>query len=681
MLCRDSESSAFTLFQDLLLGLLTKDPQKRLAWPHLEHHPFLSRHRNIHDIPYRPGTNAGRPTPSRPTTAAAGTTAAAAAATASPSASPVPSPRQPVAGVRDTARTAHAALAPQHDDDSRAERRKIKSAAAADDAKASARERRRQERAQRRQQTDDAAPPTKADDVAPSASRGNAADRSTTGASHASGGDNHRSGPHSRSSPTRRSSPPPRSGQTTATSSRPRSPPRQERLGDTYRLNESEAAPATEPTATPPPAAHQPPAARSEQPREAWRTASPGGQRHATADSSVRQPSSAGRSATATSSSATSLQSRARTAQSAASGHAPNILVVEHAAGHSVGDISSSTVTGSVDRAEGGAWAAPPRGHMATASPAQDAGKATEVVVVVTAAIRQLHEHLVHGDDESATQLLTELHEVVPHVAQPEDAATLLEAFAPSLLVLLQRDSRFVEEAGPAEAAPLELAIESALDLAALCLSRADVAAAILNNIVLRYNLARFIVARLDAPATGAISDRMLLLSVHFLALCVHATLDRPLPAPDHAIFRAFADMRREVAAALCDAPGSLRLLSRQLRHRHNHQALQVVEGDGCWGQMGVRLKVFRCVPKHGQVLTRLGLPSPFPPSQLLYHCATTSFAFAQALLNEKSLCATLASLALAESMYASSLASAALAAACQAVVRRGGIAVEVVVG
>lgn len=35
-------SSLFNIFQSFLKGLLTKDPQKRLSWPDLLHHPFVA---------------------------------------------------------------------------------------------------------------------------------------------------------------------------------------------------------------------------------------------------------------------------------------------------------------------------------------------------------------------------------------------------------------------------------------------------------------------------------------------------------------------------------------------------------------------------------------------------------------------------------------------------------------
>lgn len=42
-------------FQSLLQGLLNKDPQKRLGWPHVREHPFISAHAPLHLIPSKPG--------------------------------------------------------------------------------------------------------------------------------------------------------------------------------------------------------------------------------------------------------------------------------------------------------------------------------------------------------------------------------------------------------------------------------------------------------------------------------------------------------------------------------------------------------------------------------------------------------------------------------------------------
>jgi hypothetical protein len=257
--------------------------------------------------------------------------------------------------------------------------------------------------------------------------------------------------------------------------------------------------------------------------------------------------------------------------------HAPDILVVESPE-ESVVDVTVSLVSESQGHVTHDYDATGDEHSLRGSKRHREAGAqftgSLEVTGIVTAAIGQLHEHLAHGDDRLAAKLLVELHEVVPHVEQPEEAALLLEAFAPSLLVLLQKDARDWAEDGPTGTDPVELAIESALDLAAVCLSHAGFAAHLLNNVILRFNLARFVVARLAADEE--VSEHMLLLSVHFLSLCVHATLDLPPPQAGHAIFTAMGEMRREVAAALCDANGSFKLLARQLKHRHNHQALQV---------------------------------------------------------------------------------------------------------
>lgn len=568
------------------MGLLTKDPQKRLAWPHLEHHPYLAKHKNIHDIPYRPGTSSGRPSSSRPATARAdGTTATQAEMHDSP-----------------TRRGSKAADAwSTMSDADKAVRSAPHTAPTADTSKASARERRRRERAERigqelpaavsaggasavKRSSNDHAFSSTGDSEAEAQTDANMRPASAAAAKTAA--KHHEVSPLAKaaypvpstrasSTPVRRDleqrTAPPSAAQVYSDDDMPLSSEAQA-LGSTYRMGTDAPDAGTQQSSRSPPrtalaeSASRPSTLQSLHRRQAWRTAS--------AQEEVKEDS---RFTTADSSTGRTASAR-EDAVSIGGEHAPDILVVEPPK-ESV-DVTVSLVSESQGRVnhdhDGFDDDHSLRGSRRHREGGAQSAGSLEVAGIVTAAIGQLHEHLAHGDDRLAAKLLVELHEVVPHVEQPEAAALLLEAFAPSLLVLLQKDARDWAEDGPTETDPVELAIESALDLAAVCLSHAGFAAHLLNNVILRFNLARFVVARLAAPADEEISEHMLLLSVHFLSLCVHATLDLPPPQPGHAIFAAMGEMRREVAAALCDASGSFKLLARQLRHRHNHQALQV---------------------------------------------------------------------------------------------------------
>lgn len=621
----------------MLTGLLTKDPQKRLAWPHLEHHPFLVEHGNIHSILFRPGTaGAARPRTggtanerAPDSTAPVVATESSHSVTTAPSASDrprtqeAPGSRAGSAAAADAkanrpevpqgtpstawASPSGATASPGHPGARLGGATGIPAPASAQGTgRQTARERRRQERAeeqqkrqqqQQQQQATAAAAPNATPAAVAAAQAGVRVRREValgdTGGRPAADSQQARidsvAAEAEESSQSRR-----REQVEPAAVSEPASPSvsgseQLSRLGSTYRLEEMVQSQstaterdvrtaATDPT-TPTPATTVTRAwpSTAEQPVSAMPTPGdrslphepdilvvvpPDGTGSPSVLDSVR--SSSRRTPSAGRSQATGVNQSQATSVSHSQSQA---AVVSQSQGTAVSQ-SQATAVSQQSRLSTTAQ------RLADGTAEQDS---RSVAAVILTALQQLEAQLSSGEDAAAARLLAEVHEVVPHVDSPKAAADLVEALTPIVLALFARNPRSGEAGdGEDDALQEELALEAALDLAAVALPQAQAGQRVLRRVALARGLPSALVLRLSR-AGAPLSDHLLLLAVHLLALLVHASLDLPLPGVDHDICAAVDDVRHATANALCSTPVVLPHLARQLRHRHNHQALQVL--------------------------------------------------------------------------------------------------------